>query len=92
MKRATEEWAARHALEYVPAPALRSATVACIRNGGLEVAKFLAELKKRGHTISNGYGDLKDVSFRIGHMGDHTEEDLAALLAAGDEVLAGRAR
>ena len=88
MKRMAEDWAARHSLEYVPAPALRSATVACIRKGGIEVAKFLSELKKRGHTISNGYGDLKDISFRIGHMGDHTEEDLAALLAACDEVLA----
>jgi aspartate aminotransferase-like enzyme len=67
--------------------------VSCIKKGPLDVTKLLSELKKRGQTISNGYGDLKDVSFRIGHMGDHTESDLAALLAAADEVLAsGSAR
>ena len=93
MARATMAWAAQHGLEYIPAPEHRSWTVSCIKKGPLDVAKFLAELKKRGHTISNGYGDLKDISFRIGHMGDHTEADLARLLAAADEVLlAGAAR
>jgi aspartate aminotransferase-like enzyme len=88
MQRATEAWAARHELAYVPAPEHRSWTVACIEKGPLDVARFLAELKTRGHTISNGYGDLKDKSFRIGHMGDHSESDLASLLAACDDVLA----
>jgi aspartate aminotransferase-like enzyme len=87
MKRRTEAWAARHGLDYVPAPELRSPTVACIRRGAFEVKALLAELKKHGHTISNGYGDLKDASFRIGHMGDHTEEDLADLLARADEAV-----
>ncbi len=88
MYRATADWAARQGLEYIPAPEHRSWTVSCIRKGPLDVVKFLGELKKRGHTISNGYGDLKDISFRIGHMGDHTEADLERLLAAADEVLA----
>ena len=93
MYRTTEAWAVRHGLEYVPASEHRSWTVSCIKKGPLDVTKLLSELKKRGQTISNGYGDLKDVSFRIGHMGDHTESDLAALLAAADEVLAsGSAR
>jgi aspartate aminotransferase-like enzyme len=91
MYRATEAWATRHGLEYIPAPEHRSWTVSCIKKGPLDVAKLLAELKKRGHTISNGYGDLKDVSFRIGHMGDHSEADLANLLAAADEVIASGA-
>lgn len=87
MQRATEQWAAKHALEFIPAPEHRSWTVACIKRGAFEVPKLLSELKKRGHTISNGYGDLKDVSFRIGHMGDHTEAELAELFAAADEAL-----
>jgi aspartate aminotransferase-like enzyme len=90
MHMACERWAERNALEYVPTPEHRSWTVACIRKGAIHVAKFLSELKKRGHTISNGYGELKDHSFRIGHMGDHSEAALAELLAAGDEVLAAR--
>jgi aspartate aminotransferase-like enzyme len=31
--------------------------------------------------ISNGYGDLKGVTFRIAHMGDHTMQDLKELLS-----------
>ena len=32
---------------------------------------------------------LKESTFRIGHMGDHTEAGLEELLAALDSVLAG---
>jgi aspartate aminotransferase-like enzyme len=88
MRAMTERWAAEHGLAYLPAPELRSPTVSCIRSGLLDVKTFLSELKQRGHTISNGYGDMKDVTFRIGHMGDHMEEDLASLLAAASDVLA----
>lgn len=91
MQQATERWAARHGLAMIPAPEHRSWTVACIRQGAFEVSRLLAELKQRGHTISNGYGDLKDVSFRIGHMGDHTESELTELLASADEALAALA-
>jgi aspartate aminotransferase-like enzyme len=31
--------------------------------------------------ISNGYGSLKDVSFRIAHMGDVTMDDMERLFA-----------
>jgi aspartate aminotransferase-like enzyme len=61
--------------------------VSCIRAGGLDVAAFTAGLGRRGFAISNGYGPLKGETFRIGHMGDHTEEGLERLLAAADEVL-----
>ena len=91
MRRATEEWAARRGLQLLPAPADRSPTVSCIRSGDLDVPPFLAALKERGHVVANGYGDLKDRTFRIGHMGDHTERDLAGLFAAADAVLAAAA-
>jgi aspartate aminotransferase-like enzyme len=88
MKARVEGWAVEHGLDYLPAPALRSPTVSCIRSGAIEVKTFLAALKQRGHTISNGYGDMKDVTFRIGHMGDHTEDDVASLCAAMSDALA----
>ena len=44
-------------------------------------------MKARGFTISAGYGSLKDTSIRIGHMGDHTVEELDVLLATLREVL-----
>lgn len=82
-------WAARHGLEPLPAPAERSPTVSCIRAGEqLDVKAFLKGLEARGHQISDGYGELKGKTFRVGHLGDHTEADVADLLAAADAVLA----
>jgi aspartate aminotransferase-like enzyme len=37
--------------------------------------------------ISNGYGDLKDKTFRIAHMADTSVEDLKALLETIESVL-----
>jgi aspartate aminotransferase-like enzyme len=67
----------------------RSPTVTCItlpgtHNGGA----VNSAMKARGFTISAGYGSLKDTSIRIGHMGDHTVEELDVLLATLREVLA----
>lgn len=66
----------------------RSPTVTCIAlpetHNGTAVT---AALKARGFTISAGYGKLKDTSVRIGHMGDHSVEELDALLDALREVL-----
>lgn len=88
LRAATETWAASRGLELLPAPGSRSPAIACLRAGGRDVAALLAGLEARGHKIGNGYGKLKDVTFRIGHMGDHLERDLAALLAAADELIA----
>lgn len=85
----TLEWCTRHGLERLPEARLASTTISCIRAGELDVPRFLAGLAERGHQVGNGYGKLKDATFRIGHMGDHLETDLAELLAAADEVLAG---
>ena len=37
--------------------------------------------------ISNGYAKLKDLTFRIGHMGDHTLEECEELTVAIDRFL-----
>ncbi|MCG8469747.1 MAG: alanine--glyoxylate aminotransferase family protein [Gemmatimonadetes bacterium] len=51
---------------------------------GPEVA---ARAKERGFTIAPGYGRLKEGSFRIGHMGEHTMEELEALLSVLDDIV-----
>ena len=38
--------------------------------------------------MSNGYGPLKDKTFRIAHMGDLTEEELKAYLKDLEETIA----
>ena len=85
----TLSWAAGRGLSPFPEEAALSPTVSCIRAGDLDVAALIAGLKEKGLEISNGYGDLKGRTFRIGHMGDHTEEGLEELLAAADAVLGG---
>ena len=90
MQARTVAWAASHDTEPLPKPEHRSPTVSCVKSGPLDVAALVAGLAARGYEISNGYGDLKGATFRIGHMGDHTEEGLEGLLAAADEVLAAR--
>ena len=63
--------------------------MSCVRAGSIDVAALIEGLKARGHEIGNGYGPLKGETFRIGHMGDHTEDELTELLSLADEVLAG---
>jgi aspartate aminotransferase-like enzyme len=66
-----------------------SNTVTCVANTRkIDVAGFIEKLKGRGFQISNGYSELKEKTFRIGHMGEHTLEGVEALLQAMDEVLA----
>ncbi|HEX8153461.1 MAG TPA: alanine--glyoxylate aminotransferase family protein [Thermoanaerobaculia bacterium] len=47
------------------------------------------EMKKRGFTLGGGYGQWKDSTFRIGHMGDISVDDVNAMLDALTEVARG---
>ena len=47
------------------------------------------EMKKRGYTLGGGYGQWKDTTFRIGHMGDIPIADLEAMLNDLAEVTRG---
>lgn len=49
--------------------------------------QIVAELFERGWVIGGGYGKLKDSTFRIGHMGDHTKDDLESLLDVLTDVV-----
>ena len=67
----------------------RSATVSCLRPpAGLAARALVAALKRRGYTLGGGYGQFKESTFRIGHMGEVQTTDLAALLAAIEEEIA----
>ncbi|MGQ0816311.1 MAG: pyridoxal-phosphate-dependent aminotransferase family protein [Gemmatimonadota bacterium] len=93
MANRTYEWVDEMRARGIPLSVLaprgqRSPTVTCITTSpewpGSRVA---AEMKARGYVIATGYGKLKDSTFRIGHMGDHTMEDLEELLGVLEEVL-----
>ena len=67
-----------------------SNTLTTVKNTrDINVAELIAKVQQKHHTIfGNGYGDLKEQTFRIAHMGDITTDDLKALLGWIDEELA----
>lgn len=70
----------------------RSLTVSAITvPAGLTGGQIVKRVGEQGFVIGGGYGALKDRTFRIGHMGDHTVAGLANCLAACERALhAGR--
>ena len=91
MAAAVRAWATER-LALFPDLAAASDTVTCVRDTrGLDVAGFLRALRRRGYAIGSGYGRLKETTFRIGHMGDHTLGGVRSLLGQMDEVLEGGA-
>lgn len=53
---------------------------------GLTGSEVVDRAKAGGYTVAAGYGRLKEAGFRIGHMGEHTLEELDALLGVLDGV------
>ncbi len=87
MAEIVRDWAREHFALYGDERYL-SNTVTNIENTrGISVAGLNEELAKRGAMISNGYGDLKEKCFRIGHMGDHQMEDVEWLLGEIEDIL-----
>lgn len=75
--------------ELFPDERYLSNTLTNIKNTrGISVADLNKELGKRGFMLSNGYGDLKEKTFRIAHMADCTLEDVKELLSNVNDILA----
>jgi len=53
----------------------------------IDIAALNQELGRRGFQISNGYGKLKDKTFRIAHMADCTMAEIEELLANMNDIL-----
>jgi len=80
-------WARKHFAVFSEDP-YHSQTVTCIDNTKkIKVADLNSELGKRGFAISNGYGDLKEVTFRIGHMGDLTLDEIKEVIKNIEDIL-----
>jgi predicted phosphoserine aminotransferase len=95
MRSRVERWAQDQAyalgIAMLPREGRRSWTVSCLtlegEGGGRAGGAVAKQLAARGFTIAAGYGKLKDTTFRIGHMGDHTVAELDLVLDALTEVL-----
>lgn len=89
MREATERWAARRGVEYLPREGRRSWTVSCLKlPAGKSAKDVTGALKKAGWIIGSGYGPLKDSTIRIGHMGDHSVAALEELLGLVERQIA----
>ena len=53
----------------------------------ISVGQLNKKLGELGYEISNGYGPLKEKTFRIAHMGDVTVEEIKELLRTIDSLL-----
>ncbi|HEY4306921.1 MAG TPA: alanine--glyoxylate aminotransferase family protein [Gemmatimonadaceae bacterium] len=75
-------------LRVVAPEGSRSPTVTVIAlPEGLHGPEVSDAIKARGFTIGGGYGDLKDTTIRIGHMGDHTVEGVKRCLHACETAI-----
>ncbi|MDO9549152.1 MAG: alanine--glyoxylate aminotransferase family protein, partial [Candidatus Marinimicrobia bacterium] len=81
MAKVTRAWANKH-FEQFAAKGYESNTLTTIKNTkGISVADLNKRIGEKGYMISNGYGDLKEKTFRIAHMADRSMAELKALLA-----------
>jgi aspartate aminotransferase-like enzyme len=81
-------WAEAQGLSMYAPEGFRSQTVTTIKNEReIDIADLNAFLKKRGMRLANGYGPLKNITFRIAHMGEIQISDLDELFAAMEEYL-----
>jgi aspartate aminotransferase-like enzyme len=91
MSQRVYDWAIAHGMTPFAEENCRSKTVATINNtlgwNISELNKFL--LEKYQMRISNGYGDLKEKTFRVATMGETTLDDVNTLLE-GFEAFMGK--
>lgn len=88
MAECVRAWARKNFALFVQDDRYLSNTLTTIKNTrGIDVSDLNKKLGERGFEISNGYGDLKDKTFRISHMGDYTLEEVKELLRNIDDIL-----
>ncbi len=88
MAKRVQDWADAHDLSMYAPEGYRSQTVTTVKNErGWDVSALNKFLLERGMRIANGYGALKNITFRIAHMGETQMADIDELLKAMEEYL-----
>ena len=83
-----EQRAAGRDIRVLAPEGYRSPAVTCISApAGHTGPQIVSAMKAKGFVITPGYGDAKDSMIRIGHMGEHTVDELDVLLDALNSVL-----
>jgi aspartate aminotransferase-like enzyme len=87
MAKFTREWTSKY-FKVFPEPGYESVTLTTAANSrAVSIKDLNTALAARGMQISNGYGDLKEKTFRIAHMGDLTMADMKEVTSAIVDVL-----
>ncbi|MCP4169061.1 MAG: alanine--glyoxylate aminotransferase family protein [Chloroflexi bacterium] len=84
----THAWAQHHGFGLFAEPGHASRTVTCLRNDpGIDVPALIAHARVHHMVLGNGYGKLKNRTFRIAHMGNLTPANMEELFAVLDDYL-----
>jgi aspartate aminotransferase-like enzyme len=88
MAERVQTWALANGMEPLAPEGYRSKTVSTIKNlRGVDIAALNEFLLSKGMRIANGYGSLKNETFRIAHMGETQMHHIDTLLEAFETFL-----
>jgi aspartate aminotransferase-like enzyme len=89
MAETVRSWA-REKFAMFPDERYASNTLTTVRNTkNINVSDLNKKLGECGYMISNGYGDLKEITFRIAHMADTSIDEIKELLGVIDRIVFG---
>lgn len=81
------DWAKKYFEIFTDERYLSNTLTVITNTRGINVGDLNKELGKRGYQISNGYGSMKEKTFRIAHMAECTKEDIEELLRTIEDIL-----
>jgi aspartate aminotransferase-like enzyme len=88
MAQYVRDWAKKYFALFVEDEKYLSNTLTTIKNTReISVGDLNKKHGVRGFMISNGYGDLKEVTFRISHMADYTLDEVKDLISNINDIL-----
>lgn len=87
MAETVRSWARSRFALFAKENCLSETLTAISNTKNINFSQLNKALGERGYAISNGYGQLKDKTFRIAHMGDVTEAEISDLLKEIDDLL-----
>jgi aspartate aminotransferase-like enzyme len=88
MSKKVQDWCSAHGMEPLTKEAYRSRTVVTVKNElKWDISALNKFLQTRGMRIANGYGKIKDLTFRIATMGETTIEDVDKLLLGMEDFM-----
>ena len=83
------EWAKKQFDLFAPEEYASNTLTAVKNTRDINVAEVINAIQQKHNTVfGNGYGKLKEQTFRIAHMGDISIDDLKELLGWIDEEIA----